>query len=77
MIKNQIEVSASFKKQSVKAIYAIILFIISYLLLLVLAVSLTGLCVYAGIKIVVGYPSIISLVGGIGLASFGFLILFF
>ena len=77
MIKDQIQVSPSFKKQANKAIYSIILFIVSYILLLLLSVGLTIFCTYAGIALIVKYPSFVSFAAGAGLAGFGFLILFF
>lgn len=77
MIKDQIQVSATFKKQADEAIYAIVLFVISYFLLFLLATGLTMGCAYAGFKLILGRPSFISLIAGVGLALFGFLILFF
>ncbi|WP_340203488.1 M48 family metalloprotease [Ascidiimonas sp. W6] len=77
MIKNQIQVSSSFKKQSTKAILSIVLFVISYVLLLGLAIALTALCAYWGIQMIIGRPSFITMVLGFGLVAFGLIILFF
>lgn len=73
----QIEPSDAFKSQATKAVLAIALFIIVYILLLVFAVFLTGLCVFLGFTIITTRPSLITLLLGIGIASMGFLVLFF
>ncbi|MBG7612381.1 M48 family metalloprotease [Polaribacter sp. BAL334] len=73
----EIKVSAEFKTQTTKAIIAISYFIFTYLLMLVFAIGLTVLCVYAGIMFMVSMPGIITLALGIGLASLGILVLFF
>ena len=77
MISENIKISEAFKAQTKKAILSIVLFIFTYLILLVLALGLTVLCVYGGIMLVVAYPRLITIAIGIGLASMGILILFF
>ncbi|XLS28594.1 M48 family metalloprotease [Flavobacteriaceae bacterium M23B6Z8] len=77
MIKDHIQVSASFRRQSQKAILSIVLFILAYFLLLVLAMGLTALCIYGGIKMIVELPSFFMLVLGVGVIGFGLIILFF
>nr|WP_315146669.1 M48 family metalloprotease [uncultured Flavobacterium sp.] len=72
-----IEVSNSFKKMTTKAIIAIALFLIVYILLLFLAIGLTILSVIGGFYIIVAKPMAITLGLGIGLASLGFFILAF
>ncbi len=77
MTKREIKVSSEFKIQTTRAITSINLFILTYILMLALAVGLTVLCVYAGIMLVAFRPMFITIVLGIGLASLGILVLFF
>ncbi len=77
MTKNRIELSPEFKKQTSKAVASIVLFALTYLLLFILAVGLTAICIYGGIMLIVTVPRIITIALGIGLASFGILILIF
>lgn len=73
----QIKVSSEFKAQTAKAIAFISLFILTYILMLALAVGLTVLCVYAGIFLILLKPMFITIVLGVGLGSLGILVLFF
>ncbi|MEH0153840.1 M48 family metalloprotease [Limibacter armeniacum] len=73
----EIKLSPEFKSQTKKSIFSIVFFILTYLILLILAVGLTALCVFGGIMIVMTFPRILGIVLGIGLASIGFLVLFF
>jgi Zn-dependent protease with chaperone function len=77
MIKKEIQLSNEFRTQAIKAIFAICLFFITYLIILLLAFILTGLCIAGGISIIAIKPMIITLILGIGLASLGILILIF
>lgn len=72
-----IEVSANFKKRTLRAILSIVLFMFVYIILLVLAVGLTALCAFAGFYVITVRPSFITLMLGVGLASLGFFILAF
>ncbi|MEZ4905163.1 MAG: M48 family metalloprotease [Spirosomataceae bacterium] len=72
-----VRVSPNFKKMTGKAVFAIVLFIITYLLLLSLAIAMTLLCVIGGIALIVAKPMVITIGLGIGLASLGFFILLF
>lgn len=72
-----IQVSPNFKKMTGKAIFAISLFIITYLALLSLAIGMTVLCVMGGIALIVTKPMALTIGLGIGLASLGFFILIF
>jgi len=72
-----IKISPEFKTQTVKAIFSIILFVLTYLLILILAIGLTITCVYGGMMLIAIRPMFITLLLGIGLSSLGFLILFF
>jgi Zn-dependent protease with chaperone function len=73
----QIQVSANFKKMTIKAILSIVLFIAVYLILLLLAIGLTFLCGIFGIAIISSKPSFLTLMLGLGLLSIGILILIF
>jgi Zn-dependent protease with chaperone function len=73
----EIKISPEFKTQTTKAVLSITLFILTYFLMLILAIGLTVLCVYGGILLIVSFPSFITLALGIGLASLGVLVLFF
>ena len=77
MITTDIKVSDNFKNKTYKAILSIIFFAIIYILLLTLAVGLTVLCIYGSVLIVLTFPRFVTLAFGIGLASFGILILIF
>ena len=77
MTKKQIQISSEFKAQTTKAVLSIVFFILTYILMLVLAVSLTALCVYGGIMLIAFRPMFITIALGIGLASLGILVLIF
>jgi len=77
MLKRDIQLSPEFKTQATKSIFAILLFIVSYLLLLLLAIAVTGLCIAGGIFLIAIKPMFITIALGIGLASLGVLILIF
>lgn len=72
-----VKVSNNFKRMTGKAVFAIILFIITYLILLSLAIGLTALCVMGGIALIIAKPMVITIGLGLGLASLGFFILIF
>lgn len=77
MIKREIQLTKEFKIQATKSILAIIFFIVTYLIILILAFLLTGLCVVGGLALFATKPMFITLAFGLGLASFGILILIF
>ncbi len=77
MKKNSVELSPQFRQQATKAVAAIILFLITYLLILGLAVGLTITSVYLGIALMTNVISIFTIGIGLGLCSFGILILIF
>jgi hypothetical protein len=72
-----IEISSEFKKQTIKAVAAIILFVVFYILLLLSAMALTIGCLYAGFGLIIAKPMFFTLVLGLGLASLGVMILVF
>ena len=77
MIKDQVQLSDGFKLQTKKAIMSITIFIIVYILIFLLALGLTALCVYGGVMLIITVPRLITIALGIGLASTGFLVVFF
>ena len=72
-----IEVSASFKKMTTKAILSIVLFLVVYILLLFLSIGITIICMIASFFLITIRPSLITLGLGLGLGSLGFFILAF
>jgi Zn-dependent protease with chaperone function len=72
-----IQVSSNFKKMTSKAVFAIALFIVVYIFLLISAIVLTILCVAGGFALIVAKPMVITIGLGIGLASLGFFVLIF
>ncbi|WP_025743683.1 M48 family metalloprotease [Aquimarina pacifica] len=77
MVQKNIKLSSQFRVQTTKAIMAIVVFILVYLLILTFAIALTAVCIYFGALLVITYPRLITIALGIGLASLGVLILFF
>ncbi len=77
MIGKQIELSSEFKLSTSNAIFAIILFLVVYLMLFVLSLGITALCIYGGYQLIVNYPRIITIILGVGLASLGIIVSFF
>jgi Zn-dependent protease with chaperone function len=72
-----IEISSEFKKQTIKAVAAIVLFVVFYILLLLSAMALTVGCLYAGFGLIIAKPMFFTLVLGLGLASLGVMIIVF
>jgi Zn-dependent protease with chaperone function len=72
-----VAISKDFKQGATRAILSIVLFVLVYLLLIIAAVGLTVACGYAGIKIIILKPSLLTLMLGIGLLSMGLLIIIF
>ena len=77
MVTKEIKVTSQFKAQTIKAIISIILFLLTYIVMLTLAVALTALCVYGGIMLIISFPRFLTIALGIGLASLGVFVLFF
>ena len=73
----QIKVSENFKKMTLKAIGSIVLFIVTYFVLVILAVALTILCGILGFALVSSKINSITVMLSIGLVSMGILILIF
>lgn len=72
-----IQVSSNFRKMNRKAVFAILLFILTYIILLSIAIGFAALCVAGGITLILLKPSFITIAGGLGLASLGIFILIF
>jgi Zn-dependent protease with chaperone function len=77
MIKREIQLSQDFKNQATKAILSISFFALIYLIILILAILLTGLCIAGGVSLIAIKPMFATVALGIGLASLGVLILIF
>lgn len=69
--------SQEFKKQVTKVIIAILLFLLTYIVLLAVAVGLAIACCYAGIWIVIQIPKPLTLILGGGLIAVGISVLYF
>ena len=74
---SSVAVSENFKKTTQKAIFAIILFIIVYLVLLTFSIVGTCISVYLAISLVVSIPNTATIICGIGIVIMCFLILLF
>ncbi len=72
-----IQISPEFKSQAVRAILSIVVFVLTYIILLVASVAITIFSLYAAYTIVTNAPGLITGVVGIGLASFGIIIFSF
>lgn len=72
-----VQVSKNFKKMTIKSIFAIVLFVITYLLLLLSAIVITILCIAGGIALIALKPMVITIGLGVGLASLGVFVLIF
>ena len=77
MVNKEVVVSTEFKTHTKKAITAIILFAFVYFLIFIFSLALTVLCVYGGVLLIITVPRLITIALGLGLASLGFLVLFF
>jgi Zn-dependent protease with chaperone function len=75
--KDVLTVSPQFKKEAIKAIAAIIGFIIVYLLMFALSLGLVALSFYGGIAIMGARLSIYTILIGLGLMAFGVMVFIF
>jgi Zn-dependent protease with chaperone function len=69
--------SAAFRKQALKVIGAILLFLLTYLILLAASVALAGLCCFAGYWLITEVPRILTIILGFGLIVLGASVIFF
>lgn len=72
-----IQVSDSFKKSTGKVIFALLVFILVYLILLLAAIAFSILCVIGGVGLIIAKPMMITIVLGFGLAGLGYFITVF
>ena len=70
-----IQISPEFKKQTSKAIFAIGLFILVYILLILIGFLVTIACIAGGVKLIIAKPMFFTLALGNGLASLGVIII--
>jgi Zn-dependent protease with chaperone function len=73
----KLQPSAGFRKQAIKVIGAIFLFLITYLILLAASVVLAVLCCFAGYWLITEVPRFITIVIGLGLIVLGASVIFF
>lgn len=73
----EIKTSSNYKKTTIKAVLSILLFILTYFILISLAIGLVVLCVVSGIAIVLAKPMFMTIIIGIGLPILGFLVFYF
>ena len=69
--------SSAFKQEVSKVLFAIVFFIVVYLVLMAAAISLAILCGIGGFLLVVNFPKLITLMIGIGIIGLGLMVIFF
>ncbi len=72
-----ISISASFRKRAIQSIFAIILFIFTYVLMILFGIGLTLVCGYFGLMLVDARINVITIIVCVGLISIGLLTLIF
>lgn len=77
MYENALKPSENFRKMARKSVNAILLFALTYILLIVAAIGLTIACAFGGIMLIAAKPMFLTLMIGGGLICFGVLILVF
>lgn len=75
--EGQLAVSPEFKREAFKAVLAIALFILVYILLFALSMGFVALCLYAGLMVIILKPGFLTLVLGLGIAGSGIMVLVF
>src|SRR3954467_949643 len=73
----KLQPSASFRKQAIKVIGAIFLFLITYFVLLAASVVLAAVCCLAGYWLITEVPRLITIIIGLGLIVLGASVIFF
>lgn len=69
--------SPAFKQEAGKALFAIIAFIVVYVLLFLLALALAAACIYLGVRIVAGLANWFALLIGGGFVGLGIMVCIF
>ncbi|WP_231425991.1 M48 family metalloprotease [Pedobacter sp. Leaf250] len=77
MLDYALKPSEDFRKSAIKSVWAIALFVFTYAFLIIISITLTVVCCYLGIKLIEFYVNILTIMLGLGMIGFGFLILFF
>lgn len=77
MIKNDVKPGKEFKKQAVKAVAAIVLFMMVFVLIGLAAVAFMGLCMVGAVMLLKLHLGWITILIGLGLASLGVLVMVF
>jgi Zn-dependent protease with chaperone function len=72
-----VKLSGHFKKEVIKSIAAIIIFIIVYLLLLALSLLLVAFCIWAGFSLILLKPSFYTLIIGLSTIGCGIMVFVF
>ncbi len=77
MLENALKPSKDFKRTAIQSVWAILLFIFTYIFLIIVSITLTVVCGYLGIKLMEYFTNFYTILLGLGMIGFGFLILFF
>ncbi|MFN7488749.1 MAG: M48 family metallopeptidase [Chryseotalea sp.] len=77
MSSAKIQLSESFKREATKAILMLTLFVLTYFVILLLAVALTVFSIIGGFAIILAKPMVFTILIGIGLCSLGIFVLIF
>lgn len=77
MVKKEINLSKEFKIQTTRAIIALFIFFIAYLTIVSVASLITILCIWLGVYCILHIHNLFFIVFGIGISSFGLIILIF
>lgn len=77
MNKKEIKLTNDFKRQTIKAVIAIFIFLISYLTLVLLALALTGLSIVGGFYLIALKPMFFTIAIGLGLVAMALLVVIF
>lgn len=77
MVKNKITLSKEFKIQTTRAIIALIIFFIAYFTIVLVTSLVTILCIWLGFYCIINIHNLFFIVFGIGISSFGIIILIF
>jgi Zn-dependent protease with chaperone function len=77
MQNNALKVSQNFKKMAIRAVLSIVLFLSTYLVLVILGIGLIFLCGLAAYALVALYFSVVTLMLGIGFVGMGLMIFYF
>lgn len=77
MKKDALKTSSEFQKMAMRALASIVLFVFTYILLVIFAIGLTVLCGYLGSLLIGAYSSWLTGLLGLSLVSTGIIVLIF